>query len=275
MQTGMAARQHQLTTNKRASVAPGRKSGRARPDRPRDFQRSRLYRWEAVHVLPQAPGLLPLHTCHALVAEVFALRLGPDAVPPRVEDGRGRRHAAGSREVIKLPRWARTRAIVLHECAHGLSTDGHGPDFVRAYVELLVDLQGFDRSFLEESLALAGLKVTPAGQPIALPAAPRPVPATIAPSFVKRLQAIGIRTLTELRALGPVQVWVRLKQRFGPAVSENSLVALAALVAGKSAAALDGRTRAQLKFEAAGRLAAARREERDRCDPAKRPAPPK
>jgi hypothetical protein len=227
--------------------------------RPRDFQRSRVYRWEAVHVLPHERKLLSLQACRDLTAEVFARRLGDDALPPRVEDGRGRRHAAGSRAVIKLPRWARTRPIVLHECAHGLAVDGHGPDFVRAYVELLVEFMGLERTVLEASLRADGVQVTPFGQPIAAPAAPAPAPAGIARALATRLLAIGIRTLADLRSLGPVEAWVRLKRKFGGVVGDDSLVALAALGAGLPASSLDGRTRAQLKFEATGRLIAANR----------------
>ena len=69
----------------------------------------------------------------------------PGWAPPKVEDGRGRRHAAGSRAAIKLPRWARTRAVVLHECAHGMADDQHGPGFVAAYVVLLERFAGLDR----------------------------------------------------------------------------------------------------------------------------------
>jgi hypothetical protein len=63
--------------------------------------------------------------------------------------------------VIKLPRWARTRTIVLHECAHGLSNDGHGPQFVRAYVTLLCRFHGHDRSALEASLQAHKVAVAP------------------------------------------------------------------------------------------------------------------
>jgi hypothetical protein len=209
-------------------------------------------------VLPHDRKLLPLQACRDLTAEVFAHRLGADALPPRVEDGRGRRHAAGSRTVIKLPRWARTRPIVLHECAHGLATDGHGPDFVRAYVELLVEFMGLERAVLEDSLRADGVRVTPLGQPIAAPATPKPAPVGIARTLATRLLAIGIRTLADLRSLGPVEAWVRLKRKFGRAVGDDSLMALAALGAGRPAASLDGRTRAQLKFEATGRLIAAK-----------------
>jgi hypothetical protein len=130
----------------------------------RDQQRARLYRWEAAQIFPLDREPLELAACAALVERVFRWSDGaaadlPGWRPPRVEDGRGRRHACGSRAVIKLPRWARTRPVVLHECAHGLTDDLHGRRFVACYVELLVTFLGFDREALLSSLARHRLRV--------------------------------------------------------------------------------------------------------------------
>jgi hypothetical protein len=133
---------------------------------PRDYQRTRVYRWEAEHVFPLAGRRLDLAFCRALVLEVYRFAEAdrvhlPGWRPPVVTDGRGRRHACGSREVIKLPRWARTVAVVLHECAHGLAPDRHGPLFVGVYVELLVRFAGLSRRHLLATLARAGIDVEP------------------------------------------------------------------------------------------------------------------
>jgi len=66
---------------------------------------------------------------------------------------------------IKLPRWARTRAVVLHECAHGMADDRHGPGFVAAYVALLERFAGLDRGRLLATLAAARVSV---GEPTAV-----------------------------------------------------------------------------------------------------------
>ena len=113
-------------------------------------------------VFPGRDELLDLAACRSLVEAVYrwaeAHRAGaPGWAPPRVTDGRGRRHACGSREVVKLPRWARTAPIVLHECAHGLAADQHGPRFVAAYVALLERFLGMDGAALRASLAAAGV----------------------------------------------------------------------------------------------------------------------
>jgi hypothetical protein len=144
-----------------ASSVPRR---RRRTAQPRDFQRSRLYRWEAAHVFPHDGEILRLDACVALVERAYrwaedGLADRPGWTPPLVCDGRGRRHACGSRSEIKLPRWARTRPVVLHECAHGLTDDRHGPRFVARYVELLVAFLGLDRDRLLASLAAHRVRI--------------------------------------------------------------------------------------------------------------------
>jgi hypothetical protein len=148
---------------------PDRQPAARRPAaRPRDAQRARVYRWEAEHVFPLAADRLSLAQCRALVDAAYRWREQPGSdpgwAPPKVEDGRGRRHAAGSRAAIKLPRWARTRAVVLHECAHGMAYDQHGPGFVAAYVVLLERFAGLDRGRLLATLASAGVRIEPPGE---------------------------------------------------------------------------------------------------------------
>jgi hypothetical protein len=145
--------------------------------RPRDFQRGRVYAWEAQHVFPHAGERLSLAACRALVEIAYRWREAPGAdpawAPPRVTDGRGRRHACGSREVIKLPRWARTRAVVLHECAHGMADDQHGPRFVAVYATLLEAFAGLERGHLTATLAAAGVAIAADGQAAAAPTTAR------------------------------------------------------------------------------------------------------
>ncbi len=141
-----------------------RKVRRRKPARPRDFQRGRVYRWEGLHVMPDDRQVLSLDDCARLVEAAYrwaeAETAGqPGWSPPAVTDGRGRRHACGSRQAIKLPRWARTRPVVLHECAHGMADDQHGPRFVARYVELLVRFLGFDRRALLASLAQHRIRI--------------------------------------------------------------------------------------------------------------------
>lgn len=137
---------------------------RRRRSRAPDHQRSRLYRWEAEAIFPGDKQPLTLEQCRALVVEAYrwaegALAQAPGWQPPELTDGRGRRHACGSRQVIKLPRWARTRPVVLHECAHGLAPDKHGPRFVAVYIALVERFLGQDAAQLRQSAEAAGLLV--------------------------------------------------------------------------------------------------------------------
>ena len=143
---------------------PRRSRKRRRAARPRDHQRARVYRFEAEHVLPRHPEILSLAACRELVERAYRLAEAPLASapgwrPPAVTDGRGRRHACGSREVIKLPRWARTAPVVLHECAHGLATDGHGAEFLATYLELLGLCLDHDVETLRARAAVSGLRL--------------------------------------------------------------------------------------------------------------------
>ncbi len=166
LRRALAARLGAALPTRAKPAAPARKR-KQRARRPRDVQRSRVYRWEAAHVFPHAGSSLSLEACRALVEAAYRWAEAPAAGdplwrPPLVTDGRGRRHACGSREVVKLPRWARTPAVVLHECAHGLAPRAmHGPAFVAAYVALLERFAGLDAAALRASLAGSGVEVGP------------------------------------------------------------------------------------------------------------------
>ena len=153
------ARLFGVTAQNKVKRRRPRKSGR-----PRDFQRRRVYQWEQHHVLPHLSKLLSLQECRALVERAYRWWEQPSKMdigwkPPTVTDGRGRRHACGSREVIKLPRWSRTIPIVLHECAHGMSDDGHGPNFVAVYLDLLAKFTDLDTKLLLDSLDKSGVQI--------------------------------------------------------------------------------------------------------------------
>lgn len=150
-----------------------------RPPRLRDSQRQRVYDFER-EVIGHGDRL-SLDDCAALAAEACALYL---LHPVAVKDGRGRRHACAVRDVaIKLPRWSRVPEVVLHEVAHcvvhhylrceyGPGAAGHGPEFVRVFVDLLETVLGFNAADLADQARARGLQVAEAG---AITQAPAPV----------------------------------------------------------------------------------------------------
>ena len=117
--------------------------------RPRDGQRSKLYRAErtvgAGHHLPTVAH------CQAHVDRVLASAWWQARFPAldqvQVRDGRGRRHAGAlqNQGVILLPRWSRRERVILHELAH-LATPSsfaaHGPEYAAVYLELVQHFMG-------------------------------------------------------------------------------------------------------------------------------------
>ena len=131
----------------------------------RDDQRERLYRWErdAPLLKPFWKATLSLEACADLAArasDLFGL------LPPKIGDGRGRLHACESNGTLKLPKWARSEAVVIHEAAHyvtghvyGQGSAWHGPEFVAVYLAMLARLLGLDFDALKRSAFDADLYV--------------------------------------------------------------------------------------------------------------------
>lgn len=163
------------------------------PSRPIDYQRARVYNWERAEVFGRDDENIDLAACQALAERVFRAAELPT---PAVGDGRGRRGACFSNGeyAIKLPRWARTRPVVVHEAAHGLAYRGkgvlsfsqftirtgtgrpsngelrhdrrsrwsdHGPVFMAIYIGLLADLRIATATTLRSSAIDFGLDVEP------------------------------------------------------------------------------------------------------------------
>jgi putative metallohydrolase (TIGR04338 family) len=115
----------------------------------RDYQKFRLYKAE--HVLEDMSQRL--ETTQEMAA--FLTKVMNSAPIQRryapylrstltVSDGRGRRRACGGYGRIRMPKWARTTYIVLHETAHTLTirkygegTSAHGREYAAIYLDLV------------------------------------------------------------------------------------------------------------------------------------------
>ena len=119
----------------------------------RDYQRKRVYDWEDEEIMPRDTEKLGLEGCLAFASNVYR--------GVRVLDGRGRRSGVAYRRrcVIALPRFARTRPYIIHECAHLGTDDRHGPMFVRYYIQLLDRHLGISKDALWRSALDYGLDV--------------------------------------------------------------------------------------------------------------------
>lgn len=135
----------------------------------RDMQKAKLYRAEreafgfgfsavvrydrhsgrhsSEMTLPDCEAFIDKVCCDAWVRRTFG------TIAPRVADGRGTRIARGSPDRINLPRWARTKPVILHELAHGLTRKAYGPspaphgwEFASVYLRLVQHFLGKDRA---------------------------------------------------------------------------------------------------------------------------------
>lgn len=126
----------------------------------------KLYAWEDRIVAPRDRSLVPFARLQALVDHVWQAegRHFPPRLRPLPKQAR-RTVARATRTTIEapaeLPSW-----VLLHEIAHALTGDvdgnglDHGPDFVAAYLRLLVTHARLDRAELEASLREAGIAWT-------------------------------------------------------------------------------------------------------------------
>ncbi len=125
-------------------------------------------------------GVVPFATAQGMVDAIWS-ELGL-LYPPKVErlPRQARRlQADGSRLRLRLPdvipSW-----LLLHELAHALSStdagasDGHGPDFMGLYVQLLARYLRLPGADLVASAIAAGLAIHPDARPRFVASAPLP-----------------------------------------------------------------------------------------------------
>jgi len=135
----------------------------------RDQQRSKVYNWERTTLTDFYRKELTLKECDILIHKALVWWFRNDAIREvRIKDGRGTRNATGGYYAINLPTWARGKHVVLHEVAHtivsrtgGLKDGGHGPYFMRVFIELLGHFLKYDRAELTRSAKRAKVKVKP------------------------------------------------------------------------------------------------------------------
>jgi len=127
--------------------------------RERDQQRSRVYTSDKALIAISKP-LATVPEIERYVRRVFGMKRVQDAYPeatsprfwgrlPSVGDGRGRRRACGSSSGIKIPKWARNEAVVLHELAHTICLRmydrriaAHGWQYCSIYLALTLHAMG-------------------------------------------------------------------------------------------------------------------------------------
>lgn len=116
---------------------------------PRDSQRSKVYK--AGHQVDPGQRFETVSEIQCWVDKITTSKWWAKNFPNAstrvtIKDGRGRRNACAETiwhyPRLKLPRWARSQRVVLHELAHVASDDGdlspsHGRKFCRAFLALV------------------------------------------------------------------------------------------------------------------------------------------
>jgi hypothetical protein len=143
------------------------------PRRPRDAQRSRVYRAETAVPSSPLPGL---PACVSFAEKVVGSLWWTARFPehglgdlPRFRPGNGARQAFYREEpagpTITLPRRYRTKGIVLHELVHWALAPvpdlaHHGTTFARVLVDALAEFCGPDRAAaLEAAYGTEGVRI--------------------------------------------------------------------------------------------------------------------
>jgi len=119
--------------------------------RPRDSQRARVYRSDTASINIADSALLgSVPEVQAVVDGILATewweQRAPHRTRVRVTDGRGRRTGCSIGSEIRLPRRYRSMMSILHELAHEWmwcpTLQGHGPEFVGAFIALVREFVG-------------------------------------------------------------------------------------------------------------------------------------
>lgn len=130
-------------------------------------QAGRLYAAEAISGLKFGESMT-LKECQKFVDKVTARQYvtsnyGKATI--MVLDGRGRRSAcasySGGQKAIKLPKWARTKYVILHEVAHHISGGaGHKAEFASCLLDLVRHFLGKESAdALQGAYYYKGVKV--------------------------------------------------------------------------------------------------------------------
>jgi len=143
----------------------------------RDFQRGLVYKSEdQAFDKRKEPEFQTIEQCYLVVDKIINCNYWKSYNGVKkiyIKDGRGRRRACawskgihGKRNEISLPKWSRSTWIIIHECAHILTsktdkgTAPHGAVFCTHYVNLVGQILGYyAQSLLESRFDENGVKV--------------------------------------------------------------------------------------------------------------------
>jgi hypothetical protein len=130
----------------------------------KDYQRSKVYRWEEGAIAPRSSRTVPFDACQGFVDGVFLAHgwnYPPKVIPIRKTS---RTLARGGRHELLLPRGGCPDWVILHELAHTCTItvdqdcDNHGADFMGNYLKLLDRVLGIPLCYTMFTLQGKGIK---------------------------------------------------------------------------------------------------------------------
>lgn len=139
-----------------------------------DFQRSKAYSWEDIHVHRKDRKKIPFDQVQLSVDYIWKEE-GLEYPPKVVEMAKQNRNAEAkaSRLKVHVKPEGITSSVLLHELAHSLTSQAdtgksakHGPRWVGVFIDLLVKYGRHDRHELEVTAKSAGVKFDYSGRVI-------------------------------------------------------------------------------------------------------------
>lgn len=123
----------------------------------RDFQKARVYRWEDTHIAPRDQSQVPFEHIQAIVNHCWPVQHPPRVLAlPKQARVLGTGHRLGLRfpSNTTTPTW-----VILHELAHALTYgDGHGPNYVGVYMQLVEKYLNVPLPFLHYTAKMGRVK---------------------------------------------------------------------------------------------------------------------
>jgi hypothetical protein len=103
----------------------------------KDYQKSRVYAWEDEFLFKRAPRWITFDNAQCFVDGIFLCEQLVGSPKVELMPKQMKRHLAdGSRSKIRVRE--KTQAwVIIHELAHTLTDDAHGPNFMGIYMKLL------------------------------------------------------------------------------------------------------------------------------------------
>jgi hypothetical protein len=132
----------------------------------KDYQRQRVYKWEDEHVRPNCPAIVPFCNGQQYVNGVWLTHgwTRPPQVVPLSKRCRTVVAKASHGEVWLPERVAAW--VILHELAHSLTDDRHGPNFVGMYIGLLERIEKLSCLITMHTLKQARIDFNLGAQPL-------------------------------------------------------------------------------------------------------------